>query len=202
MQRGFPVQLLNLLRCADDAGELRVVRPVAEAFIDSGAVACATCGKFYQINDGILTLLGADRLHPESAKEMELRDIKNASILSGTRQEWTSSIAESIEVKPTLAAVSTAPGMVVLEIGCGAGRYTLHLVSSAAAVVAADFSRPGLLVLRRKLASEASVALSTRRCDPAVCHRIRVRPRAFNPDTAIFRTHDTGWLRCDKSHRH
>ena len=132
---------------------------MAEAFIVRGAAGCATCGKVHRIDDGILTLLGADRLHPESAKEMEQRDIKNASILSGACQEWTSSIIESIEVRPTLAAVSAAPGMVVLEIGCGSGRYTVDLARGAAAVVAVDFSRPGLLLLRQKLASEASVAL-------------------------------------------
>ena len=95
MQRGFRVRFLDLVRCAEDGGELRAVEPGAGAFIVNGAAACATCGKVHPIEDGILSLLSADNLHPESAKEKEQRDIKNGSILAGARQEWASSIMDA-----------------------------------------------------------------------------------------------------------
>jgi SAM-dependent methyltransferase len=49
--------------------------------------------------------------------------------------------------------------MVVAELGCGTGRYTLDIASRASATVAVDLSRSGLLVLRQKLDAPASVAL-------------------------------------------
>jgi SAM-dependent methyltransferase len=189
MQRGFPLQFLHLVRCAEDGGELRAIEPAAGGFIVDGAAACAACGQVHRIESGILSLLGAVHLHRESEKELQQRDIKNASILSGERTEWASSTTDAIEVNPTLAAVSVAPGMTVLEIGCGPGRYTLDLARRAVAVVAVDFSRQGLLVLRRKLDPEAPVALvqadvTRPYAAPAAFDRVLSTLHSNLPDTA------------------
>ena len=148
----------------------------------SGAVRCEACGDVHRIESGILGLVAESRLHPESIREMTARDRKNTAILSGARAEWSSAIADAIEVRPTLEAVGAGAGMVVLELGCGPGRYTLALAASSDAVVAVDFSQPGLLLLRDKLPAEARVALL--RADVT---KPFVAPRAF--DRALSTLH-------------
>lgn len=159
MQRGFPLALLELVRCSTDGGSLRVVSDGAGAFADDGDVACVRCGRLHHIRNGILSLLDGEPQHPESRGEMRARDVRNQAMLEGERAEWTSAFAEDLEVRPTLAAVDTAPDAVVCELGCGPGRYTLSLAQSSKAVVAVDFSRAGLMVLKAKLDDSASVAL-------------------------------------------
>lgn len=158
MQSGFPLDLLRYLRCPTDSGPLET-SDASMAFAVDGRVCCAACGATYRIVDGILSLLLTDHLHPESAREMAARDEKNAAILAGAHAEWSSRMADGVEVGPTLDAVGPTAGLVVLELGCGAGRYTLALTADAAAVVAVDFSRAGLRLLRGKLAPDARVAL-------------------------------------------
>lgn len=158
MQSGFPIDVLRYLRCPTDSGCLEAL-DASMSFAVAGRVRCQACGSTYLIADGILSLLLTDHLHPESAREMAVRDGKNAAILGGARSEWSSRTADGMEVGPTLDAVGPTAGLVVLELGCGAGRYTLALATNATAVVAVDFSRAGLLLLRRKLAPDACVAL-------------------------------------------
>lgn len=158
MQRGFLVHLLRLLCCTADEGELRAFSGNNSGTIVDGSVRCVRCALEHPVRDGILFLLKPSALHPESAGEMELRDRKNESILAGT-PEWTSPFAEATEEWPTLAAVGANTGAVVLELGCGTGRYTLSLAQQAEAVIAVDFSLAGLRVLRQKLDPSAPVGL-------------------------------------------
>ncbi len=134
-------------------------QPGGGAFLEETSVRCATCQQTYTISQGVLSLLRKDLVHPESATEMALRDGRNKSILDGSKPEWVSPLADAVEVQPTLRAVGVAPGMLVNEIGCGSGRYTLALAKDAAAVIAVDFSLAGLLVLRQKLEPSAPVGL-------------------------------------------
>jgi SAM-dependent methyltransferase len=124
-----------------------------------GTVECTRCGRDYKVRNGVLSLLDAQALHHESAYEMAQRDAKNESIAAGARREWRSRFADSCEAQPTLDTVAVEPGMVVNELGCGTGRYTLALSERAAAVVAVDFSTAGLALLRQKLDRRANVAL-------------------------------------------
>jgi SAM-dependent methyltransferase len=125
----------------------------------SGEVHCESCGLTYLVRNGILSLLDPRQLHPVSLMEMQVRDARSEAMLEGRRQEWRSRFADETEVRPTLEAVGAAPGMIVCEVGCGPGRYTLALAQKAAEVVAVDFSEAGLLVLKSKLDAEAPVAL-------------------------------------------
>jgi uncharacterized protein YbaR (Trm112 family)/protein-L-isoaspartate O-methyltransferase len=158
MQAGFPVALLGLVCCPIDRGSLRLTSPMGTVVVD-GHVRCDGCGSDYAIRDGVLSLLEPSRLHPESALEMQVRDARSDALLAGHRQEWRSRLADQTEVAPTLEAVGARAGMKICELGCGPGRYTLALAQSAAAVVAVDMSRAGLLVLKAKLAPDAAVAL-------------------------------------------
>jgi SAM-dependent methyltransferase len=157
VQNGFPSNLLSLLCCPKDGGRLEPgAGCTGPAFVE-GAVRCCECSGEYHIRDGILSLLAAP-LHPESERELQQRDLRNESVLAG-RPEWSTPFAEVSEVAPTLAAVSVQPRMVVGELGCGTGRYTLALADRASAVVAVDFSWAGLAVIRKKLSADAPVAL-------------------------------------------
>lgn len=157
MQAGFPIDLLTLVRCCIDAGELKSAS--LEPIIVDGSVQCAVCSREYSIAQGILKLLGPRAMHPESLKEQRVRDVRNQAVLDGTRPEWSSRLSDAVEVAPTLRALALVPGVVVNELGCGAGRYTLALARVASAVVAVDFSVAGLLVIREKLEPSARVAL-------------------------------------------
>ncbi len=157
MQAGFPAALLSLLRCPVDGGVLHI--DGAAAAITAGQVVCRRCAASYAIRDGVLSLLVPADLNPESALEMERRDHRNGEILGGRREEWRSAMADAIEVRPTLDALDVQRGDVVAELGCGPGRYTEQLAGAAAAVLALDLSRTGLLVLRGRLGTDAPVAL-------------------------------------------
>ena len=159
MQHGFPVDLLELVRCSVDGGELKPQGEAHAGSIVDGGARCVRCGRCHAIRSGVLSLLDAGQLHPESVNEMRARDERNRAILDGTRGEWSSAAAEAMETQPTLDALAAARGHVICELGCGAGRYTLALARSAAALVAIDFSLSGLQVLREKLDPDARVAL-------------------------------------------
>jgi SAM-dependent methyltransferase len=123
-----------------------------------GLVTCSACSRDYPIRDGILSLL--DRhLHPESDNEMRARDARNDEIRARVRTEWRSDHADSVEVRPTLAALEVEPRMTVAELGCGTGRYTVDLTARSSTILALDLSRSGLLVLRQKLDICAPVVL-------------------------------------------
>ena len=175
MQRGFPLDLIVLLRCPVDAGELRAIAGAAERFLVDGAFRCSRCEREYPVRDGVLSLLVAQQLHPETALEMEARDLRSAAVLDGTRREWQSAFADETEVQPTLAAVSAEPAMTICELGCGPGRYTLALAATSSSVVALDVSLAGLKVLRSKLEPLAPVALVQADVTTPVC-----APRAFD----------------------
>jgi SAM-dependent methyltransferase len=68
-------------------------------------------------------------------------------------------VADVLEVQPTLDAMGPVDDLVICELGCGPGRYTLRLARRASAVVAVDFSLTGLVVIRGKLEPTARVAL-------------------------------------------
>jgi SAM-dependent methyltransferase len=159
VQRGFPLDLLGFVCCPSDGAELKPDGGSRSGFLADGAGRCVRCGRSYGIRAGVLSLLDAVQLHPESAHEMRSRNERNGAILDGTRAEWSSAAAEAIETRPTLEAVKPASGQIVCELGCGAGRYTLALAASASALVAVDFSLSGLQVLRQKLGPDAPVAL-------------------------------------------
>jgi SAM-dependent methyltransferase len=159
VQPGFPLRLLRLVCCSTDRGPLRPSAHTVGAFMAAGDVHCVTCGKSYPIWNGILSLLDQQRLHPDSAMEMKVRDARSTALLDGRRLEWRSRFSDETEVQPTLDALGSAPGMTVCELGCGPGRYTLALAQRALAVVAVDFSIAGLLVLKAKLDADMPVAL-------------------------------------------
>ncbi len=158
MQRGFPPMLLHLIRCPADGSPL-LPPDTGEPHLVEATVRCGGCSRDYSIRDGILSLLDERTMHPESVIEMRARDARNEAVLHGEHDEWASPSATVLEEQPTLDALGPIDDSCVCELGPGAGRYTLAVAARASAVVAVELSRPGLLVLRRKLDPTAQVAL-------------------------------------------
>ena len=80
-----------------------------------------------------------------------------------------------MEMLPALGAMATASGLMVLEFGCGSGRYTLPLAKTGALLLTPDFSIGSLRALAQRLPPSVTVGLvqadATRRC---------VAPRCFD----------------------
>lgn len=148
---GFSINLIPLVRCPRDAGELTLAEGYAvtaddAASVQSGRLICSVCASEYAICGGILNMLNVDALDEASASERNLRDAQQ-STFEDTPSTRTH---HEMEMLPTLAALPLTPGQTILELGCGEGRYT-RLLAGRAQVLAVDFSVELLRVLQRHL---------------------------------------------------
>ena len=156
MPARFPLELLSLLRCAEDGGRFVSADPGSAGGLVEGNVHCDACRQAHRISEGILSLLDEGRLDAEGANEMHVRDRSVAA--DGAREPKLLPVDEA-EMAPTTAALEPLVGRVLLELGCGTGRYTLPLSRSCGAVLAVDFSRGSLRTLASRLPDDAPVAL-------------------------------------------
>ncbi|HEY8038630.1 MAG TPA: class I SAM-dependent methyltransferase, partial [Polyangiaceae bacterium] len=173
MVAGFPVALLELVRCTDDGGALAAPpgAPAAGVVVD-GVVRCARCRREYPVRAGILRLLDQTALDGESAHELRLREAAADGYdedMSRVRQ------FDVMERLPTLAALEPLRDSVVLELGCGTGRFTVELARACRTLLAVDFSGASLAVLAAKLGDAGMVGLVQ-----ADVTRLAVAPGAFD----------------------
>lgn len=170
----FPVHLLRLIRCVDDDGSL-VSDMRADALRD-GVVRCTSCARAYRVRRGVLQLLEERTLDEESAHELRLRraHAEEGDYVQAFRATWRLRQLDRMETEPTLSAMEPLRDAVVLELGCGTGRYTVELAKAARAVIAVDFSAPSLEHLAAKLEDDGRVGLVQ-----ADITRLAVAPRAF-----------------------
>jgi len=171
--RGFPILLLTLLRCPREGGalELDAGNPVHDGHVQRGNLRCHTCHALYQVEDGIVKLFDPSALDQESQHERALRDQPSAD----DNTSWEQLPWSRMEVEPTLAALQPLSGSIVLELGCGGGRYTVFMADQAAAVLAVDFSRAALKKLGSRVASHWNIGLVQ-----ADCTRLRLPGKAFD----------------------
>ena len=97
-------------------------------------------------------------LDEESRHEQELRD-KDAG--SG-RLPWSEKYEEdhvNAELIPHMRALSFPHGAHILELGCGEGKYTTHMLEKCGILIAVDFSGSTLRVLQKKLPSTERIGL-------------------------------------------
>jgi SAM-dependent methyltransferase len=184
MQRGFPSELLSLIRCTDDDGTLDGVpqpAPSPVSIID-GTARCNRCGRGYRIESGILRLLDGWRPDMESAHEARLRDsmATNGDYVEQFRATPAGRQFDQMEMRPTLAALAPLGDRVVLELGAGTGRYTVELARDSRAVLAVDFSARSLETLARKLSDERLEIAARVGLVQADVTRLGVAPRAFD----------------------
>ena len=180
MHRGFPAELLRLVRCVDDDGTLDG-RPQPDSIVD-GTVHCSRCGNGYRIEDGILRLL--DRWQPdaESAHEARLRDsiAGNGDYLEGFRATRADRQFDRMEMRPTLEALTPLREGVILELGAGTGRYTVELAKESRALLAVDFSARSLETLMAKLSDPQLEGQARVGLVQADITRLRLAPRGFD----------------------
>src|SRR3954469_14710344 len=72
MYSGFPRDLLATLVCPTDRGRLSISSSAAR--VVKGSLSCETCGRSYQIADGIVDLFDDGLLDTESENEHARRD--------------------------------------------------------------------------------------------------------------------------------
>jgi SAM-dependent methyltransferase len=145
---GFPRNLLPLLRCVRDEGELSISRESSgdEFGLVQATIRCLSCAQEYPVENGIVRMM-ADDLTWESQHEIALKDREYDAMpdkFVPPSSGWRSRFADLIEIPPHLEALHPMQGCRVLELGCGDGRFTLLMAQLGADVVAVDFSYAAL----------------------------------------------------------
>ena len=161
--------LLSLIRCPADGGEL--VAGSSEG--GNPGVHCSICARDFAYSGGILDLLESESLDEESRTERSIRDVHAAQ--DGLDLDWQHSPSHMTEIAPTIEALRAAPDQVLLELGCGNGRFTVLLLDACAAIVAVDFSREALVRLRARAGPRDDLLLVH-----ADVTKLRVAPGSFD----------------------
>jgi SAM-dependent methyltransferase len=184
VKRGFPTELLALVRCPHDDGELEgAFQSGAPGSIVDATVRCRCCDRGFRIEGGILRLLD-DLWEPdtESAHEAQLRDsiVRNGDYVEEFRATRADQQFDQMEMRPTLRALSPLRDQVVLELGAGTGRYTVELAKESRAVLAVDFSVRSLETLAAKLPAPQHPGGARVGLVQADVTRLCLAPRAFD----------------------
>ena len=114
----FPRDMVLLLRCNIDSGELTLtkeLRVVADGVLDA-VLHCRICGAEYRIENGIACLLPY-WLTPEDKLEMSIRDTidydcTNPSSFVPPAEGWRSVLSDRLEVPAHLDELQTSPSPV------------------------------------------------------------------------------------------
>jgi SAM-dependent methyltransferase len=181
MNQLFPRNLLPLLRCSYDAGELAVVQEVqanAEGLWDA-SLSCKQCAAEYRIEEGIARLLVAN-LSPEDQHEMAIRDTvdydcTNPGPFVPPTDGWRSVLSDMLEVPGHLRQLELSTSCTVLELACGDGRFTSLMSQTGASVLAVDLSVNALRLMSHRLAPGVRVG----RVHADINH-LHVAPRGFD----------------------
>ena len=158
---GFPIDMISLVRCTRDNSALVLEPDYQQSMdttncIDSGDLRCPHCQSIYPIDRGILNLLDPSQMDGESLHEQKRRDADGFTV-----EKLDTNLARQsneMEMISTLETLGVRPESLVLELGCGEGRYTLPL-SANAKILAIDFSIELLKILRARLPVGASTGL-------------------------------------------
>lgn len=175
---GFPRDLLGLVLCSRDGGELDV-READESggSLIEATLRCRRCDAAYSIRGGILDLLGDESIADErSAFELKARDRDSeSSFHQKGLPPWHPDWRIELEVPATLRRLGDLSGTTMLELGCGTGLYTRCCSGACARILAVDFSRASLRVNAENLAGTASTGFLR-----AEVGRLRLRRGAFD----------------------
>ena len=132
------LSLLPRLACPECGGELRFAAlerlPRPDDDVQSGRLACAACGAEYPIEEGIPRLRPARRLGRAAEKTRESFGwewLRYPGSRPGDR---------AVFLEETMIPPEEFAGKLVLDAGCGMGRYSAVALSLGAEVVAVDMS--------------------------------------------------------------
>lgn len=127
--------LLRLLACPVCGGDLALPPDAAAGEeVEGGALTCAKCARRYPIVDGV------PRLRPPEA--LESRAAKTRQAFGWEWLRYPGSLPEdrAIFLEETMLPPEALAGKLVLDAGCGMGRYSAVARSLGAEVVAVDMS--------------------------------------------------------------
>lgn len=132
-------------------------------FVRHGTLHCSHCKADFAIDNGILNMLNDIAMDDESKHELQLRNDYAVEVLSKALKAPGPSCHKnednSMEMIPTMEALSPSCDMTILELGCGDGRYTIPLAGECQWILAVDFSVESLRVLQRRLQETRNVGL-------------------------------------------
>ena len=159
----FPRDMVPLLRCNNDAGELAIAKELrgeSDGVLDA-VLLCKICGAEFRVEDGIARLL-PNQLSPEDKHEMGIRDTidydcTNPGPFVPPLDGWRSVLSDMLEVPPHLNGLQFSRSNTVLELACGDGRFTIPIAEMGARILAVDFSINALRLLAHRLPSGARV---------------------------------------------
>jgi SAM-dependent methyltransferase len=149
----FPRDMVAFLRCSRDGENFSISDEVSgTAFgIVSAKLKCTKCGSEHAIVDGIARFVGSD-LSPEDIHESDMRDAEYAEA-SEYSPCSRSELSDFVELPPFLRALDIGQSNLVMEIGCGDGRFTLLMCQRGAQILAIDISLNALKKLNGRLAT-------------------------------------------------
>jgi SAM-dependent methyltransferase len=126
---------LRYIVCPECGGELQVKGD--ETFetgrIDTGSLDCQKCGASYDILNSIPRFVSSENY----AKNFGFQWLKHS------RTQYDKEIGDNVSKRRFFEASewdSDLHGQVILEVGCGSGRFTEHAASTGAFVVSFDYS--------------------------------------------------------------
>jgi len=163
MVHQFPRDMVPLLRCNNDGGELAIAKELrggGDGVLDA-VLRCKSCRAEFRIEDGIARLL-PNQLSPEDKHEMNIRDtidydFTNPGPFVPPPEGWRSALSDMLEVPPHLNGLQSSLSNTVLELACGDGRFTTLIAETGARILAVDFSINALRLLAHRLPSGARV---------------------------------------------
>jgi SAM-dependent methyltransferase len=147
MKHEFPRDMLALLRCSIEGGELSLVEETraSASGIAEGMLRCTTCAATYRISEGIARMM-ISSLTQEGQHEMDIRDsidyeCQNVGpFVPPPDGEWRSVLSDMLEIPPHMKELGVRREHTVLELACGDGRFTGLMAQAGARVMAVDFS--------------------------------------------------------------
>jgi SAM-dependent methyltransferase len=190
MVQPFPKDMVPLLRCNNDAGEVSIaseLRGDGNGVID-GILRCRVCGAEFPIEDGIARFL-PNQLRPEDILEIKIRntvdyDCTNPGPFIPPPDGWRSVLSDKLEVPLHMRELQCSSSNTVLELACGDGRLTSLIAETGARILAVDFSINALRLLAYRLPSGARVG----RLHADINH-LQVASRAFDRALSLTPLH-------------
>ncbi len=122
--------------------------------ITDATLVCSKCGDFFEVEDGIARTLqlsedghDADRKVVAIKKsEIEIRDRQSSSFDGKYSPAYT-----EIENSAVLSRMDAPCGEIIVDLACGTGRFSGHMVNRCGELLCLDFSIESLRVLSQKL---------------------------------------------------
>ena len=190
MVQPFPKDMVPLLRCNNDSGEMSIASELRgdDNGVLDGILRCRICGTEFPIEDGIARFL-PNQLRPEDILEIKIRntvdyDCTNPGPFIPPPDGWRSVLSDKLEVPLHMRELQCSSSNTVLELACGDGRLTSLIAETRARILAVDFSINALRLLAYRLPSGARVG----RLHADINH-LQVASRAFDRALSLTPLH-------------